>query len=117
MVDDVLPADFALNDIGSDDIHDVVANVKQFYEILKLLLNQVLLLGVQLLRNVGSEVQPNELASRGNSEKVGCDFVDAPVALREFGDCPILPKPLALVCYEGDVVVVVLVRDISKERC
>ena len=63
MVDDVLPANLALNHIGSDDVHDVVAYVKQLYEIVKLLLNQVLLLLVQFLRNVLRKVQPNEFAS------------------------------------------------------
>ena len=63
MVDDVLPANLALNYIGSDDVHDVVAYVKQLYEIVKFLLNQVLLLLVQFLRNVLRKVQPNEFAS------------------------------------------------------
>ena len=63
VVYDVLPADLALNHVGSDDVHNVVADVEQLYEVLKLLLNQVLLLGIQLLSNVRGEVQPDELSS------------------------------------------------------
>jgi hypothetical protein len=63
VVYDVFPAYLALNHVGADDVHDVVADVEQLYEVLKLLLNQVLLLGIQLLINVGGEVQPNEFAS------------------------------------------------------
>ncbi len=61
MVDDVLPADFSLNDVGSDDVNDVVSDVKQLDEVLKFLLYEVLGLLVQLLRYVLREVQPYEL--------------------------------------------------------
>ena len=63
MVDDVLPANFTLDDICSDDVNDVVANVKQLDEVVKFLLNQVLDILRQLLRNVLCEIQSNELSS------------------------------------------------------
>lgn len=63
MVDDVLPCNFALNHVCSDDVNDVVADVKELDEIVKLLLNQVLRLLIQLVGNGLSEVQSDELAS------------------------------------------------------
>ena len=63
VVYDVLPSNLALNHIGTDDVHDVVSDVKQLYEIVKLLLNQVLLLLAQLVSDVLGEVKAYELAS------------------------------------------------------
>ena len=48
MVYDVLPCNLSLNDVCPDDVNDVVSDVKQLDEIVKLLLNQVLRLFVQL---------------------------------------------------------------------
>lgn len=81
VVDDVLPCNLALNDVGADDVHDVVADVEQLDEVLKFLLDEVLGWLAQLVRNVLCEVQPDELASGGNREEVRRDFVYAPVAL------------------------------------
>ena len=63
MVDDILPTNFTFDDISSDDVNDVVANVKQLDEVVKFLLNQVLDILRQLLRNVLVEIQSNELSS------------------------------------------------------
>ena len=116
VVDDVLPSDFALYDIGADDVHDVVADVEKLDEVVELLLDEVLNLLIQPVGDVLREVEPYELASRRHSEEVRRDFVDAPVALRKLRYGAILPKPLRLVRDERDVVVVELVRDIAKER-
>ena len=79
-------------------------------------MDEVLRLLVQLVCYVLGEVESYELASGGHSEEVGRNLVDAPVALREFRDGAVLPQPLRLVGYEGNVVVVELVGDIPKER-
>ena len=63
VVDDVLPCNLTLNDVGSDDVNDVVADVKELDEIIKLLLNQVLRLLIQLVGNGLREVEPYEFAS------------------------------------------------------
>ena len=63
MVDDILPTHFTLDDISSDYVNDVVANVKQLDEVVKFLLNHVLDILRQLLRNVLVEIQSNELTS------------------------------------------------------
>lgn len=52
MVDDVLPAYLSLNHIRSNDVHDVVSDVEQFDEVVKLLLNQLLDGFRKLLSNV-----------------------------------------------------------------
>ena len=117
MVYDVLPGNLALNHICSYDVHYVVANVKQLDEVVKLLLNEVLNLLIEPVRYVLSEIESDELSCGGYRKEVRRNLVDAPVAFREFRNRPILPKPLPLVSYEGNVVVVELVRDISKERC
>ena len=79
-------------------------------------MDEVLGLLVQLVRYVRGEVEAYELASRGHSEEVRRDFVDAPVALWELGNRPVLPQPLTLVRDERDVVVVKLVGNVPKER-
>lgn len=109
VVDDVLPSDLALDDVGADDVHDVVADVEKLDEVVKLLLDEGLNLLVDPVGDVLGEVEPYELASGRDSEEVLRDFVDAPVALRELRDGAILPKPLRLVSDERDVVVVELV--------
>ena len=63
VVYDVLPTHLALDYICPDDVNDVVAYVEQFYEVFKLLLNQVLLMRFKFLGYVRIEVQSYELAS------------------------------------------------------
>ena len=91
MVNDVLPTNLALNHIGSDDVHDVVADVEQLDEVLKLLLDDVLSLLIQLVCNVRVEVQPDELASRGHCKEVRRNLVDAPVAFWKLRNRSVLP--------------------------
>ena len=98
MVYDVLPSNLTLNHIRSDDINDVVSDVKQLDEVVKLLLDEVLNLLIEPIRNVLGEVKAYELTSGGHSEEVRRNLVYAPVAFRELGNRPILPKPLSLVC-------------------
>jgi hypothetical protein len=64
VVDDVFPGNLALNYIGADDVHNVVADVKQLDEVGKLLLNEFLLLWRYLVGNVLGEIQSYELSSR-----------------------------------------------------
>jgi hypothetical protein len=116
VVYDVLPSNLTLNHICSDDINNVVPDVKELDEVVELLLDEVLNLLVQPVRNVLGEIEAYELASRGHREEVRRNLVYAPVALRELRDGAVLPKPLRLVCDEWNVVVVKLVRDIAKER-
>ena len=91
VVYDVLPGNLSLNHIGSDDVHYVVADVEQLDEVLKLLLDYVLSLLIQLVCNVRIEVQPYELTSRGHGEEVRRNLVDAPVALRKLRNRSVLP--------------------------
>ena len=70
VVDDVLPRYLALDDVGSDDVHDVVADVEQLDEVVKLLLDEGLNLLVDPVGDVFGEVQPDKLASGRDSEEV-----------------------------------------------
>ena len=90
VIDDVLPTNLTLNDICSYDVNDVVPYVKQLDELVKLLLNEVLNIRTQLVANVLVKVQPDELTSRGNSQEVRSNFVDAPIAFWEFRNRTIL---------------------------
>ena len=117
VIDDVLPTNLTLNDICSYDVNDVVPYVKQLDELVKLFLNEVLNIRTQLVTNVLVKVQSDKLTSRGNSQEVRSNFVDAPIAFWEFRNSTILIQPLCLVSYKGNVVMVKLVTDISKECC
>ena len=115
MVDYVLPSNLTLYDICTDDIHYVVADVKELDEVVELLLDEVLNLLVEPIGYVLGEIETDELASGGYRKEVRRNLVDAPVALWELRNRPILPKPLSLVGDERNVVVVELVRDVAKE--
>lgn len=115
MVYDVLPRDLTLNHICSDDINNIVPYVKQLDEIVEFLLDEILNLLIESIRYVLREVEAYELASGGHRKEVGRNLVYAPVTLGELRNRPILPKPLCLVGDERNVVVVELIRDISKE--
>ena len=64
VVDDVLPRNLALYDIGADYVHNVVADVKELDGIVEFLLNEVLNLLIDPIRNVLRKVEPYELAGR-----------------------------------------------------
>ena len=98
MVYDVLPRHLALNHIGADDVNDVVPYVEELDEVVKLLLDEVLRLLVQPIRDVLREVEADELASGRDSKEVRRNLVYAPIALGELRYGAILPKPLLLVC-------------------
>ena len=97
MVYDILPCHLTLNHICPDDVNDVVANIKELDKVVELLLNEVLCLLIQLVRYVFGEVEAYKLTGGGYREEVRRNLVYAPVAFRELGNRPILPKPLPLV--------------------
>ena len=70
VVDDVLPSDLALDDVGADDVHDVVSDVEQLDEVVELLLYESLNLLIDPVGDVLGELEPYELASRRDSEEV-----------------------------------------------
>ena len=97
MVYDVLPCHLTLNHICPDDVHYVIADIKELDKVVELLLNEVLRLLIQLVRYVFGEVEAYKLTSGGYREEVRRNLVYAPVAFRELRNRPILPKPLPLV--------------------
>ena len=109
MVYDVLPCHLTLNHICPNNVHYVIADIKELDKVVELLLNEVLCLLIQLVRYVFGEVEAYELTGRGYREEVRRNLVYAPVAFRELRNRPILPKPLPLVCDQWNVVVVELI--------
>ena len=97
MVYDVFPCHLTLNYICPDDVNDVVTNIKELDKVVELLLNEVLRLLIQLVRYVFGEVEAYKLTGGRYREEVRRNLVYAPVAFRELGNRPILPKPLPLV--------------------
>ncbi len=61
VVDNVLPSDLALDDVGANDIHDVVADVEQLDEVVELLLYESLNLLIEPIRDVLGEIESYEL--------------------------------------------------------
>ena len=97
MVYDILPCHLTLNHICPNNVHYIIANIKELDKVVELLLNEVLCLLIQLVRYVFGEVEAYKLTSGGHREEVGRNLVYAPVALGKLGNRPILPKPLPLV--------------------